>query len=190
MSCCQGAKQAILERFQASITTFCVFLLIQVLANYLSNAAKFTPRGGKVCLRVSATCSVEASSAVTENVVMDVSSLHSQGEVNVTKGVDGGPQPPDALKEFKVPTTVAKVTLSVEDTGIGISEEDQKRLFEPYMQVHATSSQAGGGTGLGLCFSKRSVRDPRRRLQVYVCLCIHSIWWLVESGHMNCVVCG
>ena len=47
------------------------------------------------------------------------------------------------------------VTISVEDSGIGISKEDQARLFEPYMQISAGSLQGGGGTGLGLCFAKR-----------------------------------
>jgi len=55
----------------------------------------------------------------------------------------------------KQPTLVS-VTLSVEDTGIGISKEDQERLFEPYTQIKAGSLQGGGGTGLGLCFSRRS----------------------------------
>ena len=42
--------------------------------------------------------------------------------------------------------------LEVEDTGIGISEEDLKRIASPYVQVDSKSSRHGGtGIGLALC---------------------------------------
>ena len=42
--------------------------------------------------------------------------------------------------------------LEVEDTGIGISEEDIKRITSPYVRVDAKSSRHGGtGIGLALC---------------------------------------
>lgn len=42
------------------------------------------------------------------------------------------------------------IDLQVEDSGIGIAEEDQKRLFRPFAQVNQTPVNAQGGTGLGL----------------------------------------
>ena len=42
------------------------------------------------------------------------------------------------------------VRVTVADTGIGISEEELGRLFEPFGQAHATTAQRYGGTGLGL----------------------------------------
>jgi len=46
---------------------------------------------------------------------------------------------------------------SVEDTGDGISEEEQNDLFTEFTQVDSVSTRKGGGTGLGLAISKQLV---------------------------------
>jgi signal transduction histidine kinase len=45
----------------------------------------------------------------------------------------------------------------VQDSGIGIPLEQQKRVFDPFFQVDNTSTREYGGTGLGLSIVKRLV---------------------------------
>jgi len=48
-----------------------------------------------------------------------------------------------------------QLLLYVRDTGIGIAEEHQHRIFEPFWQVNSRATHKIAGTGLGLTVSRR-----------------------------------
>jgi len=57
-------------------------------------------------------------------------------------------------------------TIAVHDTGPGIAQDDQAKIFEEFKQSDSTQTKAKGGTGLGLAIAKRIVEMHGGRLWV------------------------
>ncbi len=60
----------------------------------------------------------------------------------------------------------ANLTISVQDTGIGITPEQQKNLFESFTQADSSTTRKYGGTGLGLTISKMLAKLMKGELRV------------------------
>ncbi|NLA74095.1 MAG: response regulator, partial [Deltaproteobacteria bacterium] len=60
----------------------------------------------------------------------------------------------------------AELKFSIKDSGIGISKEDIKKLFQSFHQVDASTTRKYGGTGLGLVISKKLVELMNGRIGV------------------------
>ena len=56
------------------------------------------------------------------------------------------------------PDKRAWICFKVIDTGFGISEQDQKKIFEPFVQADASVKHSSGGTGLGTAIARELVR--------------------------------
>lgn len=82
---------------------------------------------------------------VLSNLVSNAVKFTDRGEVNITA----------ALKEASDQSLLLRV--QVKDSGVGISPENQVRLFQPFVQINGSSTRRYGGTGLGLAICAQLV---------------------------------
>ncbi len=65
--------------------------------------------------------------------------------------------PPGGGLMMRIWSSGTEVFVQIEDTGIGIPEEEQSRIFDRFYKVDKSRSRSAGGSGLGLSIVKRII---------------------------------
>ncbi len=79
------------------------------------------------------------------NIVKNAIKFTSEGSITI--GVETEPSPEENIS----------LKFSIRDTGIGIPEDKQNMIFEPFLQINSSAPQNYGGVGLGLAISKQLI---------------------------------
>lgn len=122
--------------------------LRQVVLNLVGNAVKFTERGS-VRLRIASRPDEAEAAGADEEPAGSGGPGGASGRPGMA-GSDG-----ETMESGERKIRKARFTIRVEDTGIGMSEEYRRRLFEPFSQQDDDIMRRYGGTGLGLAIAKR-----------------------------------
>lgn len=67
---------------------------------------------------------------------------------------------------FRCESREGRVAISVEDQGIGMSQEEIRNIFEPFYMVDQSRSRKSGGAGLGLALCQEIARAHEANIQV------------------------
>ncbi len=74
---------------------------------------------------------------------------------------------PGGQVDVRVTNTAEYAVLTVSDTGIGIPQEEQERVFERFYRVDKSHSKSMGGTGLGLSIVKHSAKLHNAEIKLH-----------------------
>ena len=69
------------------------------------------------------------------------------------------------------------INISIEDTGIGLSLKDQKKLFTAFSQADTTTTRKFGGAGIGLVISKKVAEQMQGSIGLHSKLALGSTFW-------------
>ncbi|MDV3352457.1 two-component sensor histidine kinase [Leptolyngbyaceae cyanobacterium CCMR0082] len=73
----------------------------------------------------------------------------------------------DAPDDDSAPVPAPRVSVTIQDTGIGIDPKDQQKLFHPFVMVDGSHTRSYEGTGLGLAISKNFMKLMGGSISLY-----------------------
>jgi len=106
--------------------------LQQVLTNLVENAIKYSPDGGTIELLASASETTSLDTAKNENAVAPTRDARGTGTTQI-------------------------LSIIIRDQGIGISQQQQTLLFQPFRRLEHPATEQVPGTGLGLYIARKLV---------------------------------
>lgn len=109
------------------------------------------------------------------NLIGNAVKFTEQGEVVVTVSMEGDPSGTTAASAS---SSYRTLRFEVSDTGVGITPEQQAKLFQPFTQADGSSTRKYGGTGLGLAICKQLVEMMGGRIGVDSKVGEGSVFWL------------
>jgi diguanylate cyclase (GGDEF)-like protein len=95
-----------------------------------------------------------------ESLLLDAGKLHQMLVNVVGNAIKFTPEQGEVcihLVIVKVKPDEYRVVIEVRDTGHGIAEKDQERIFEPFVQAKGDLDRTFGGTGLGLALTRKQI---------------------------------
>jgi CheY-like chemotaxis protein len=85
---------------------------------------------------------------------------------NAAKFTEDGIITLEVKREFSKHGNEDRLHFGVSDNGIGMTPEQQQKLFQPFTQVDASTTRRFGGTGLGLAITKQFIEMMNGKIRV------------------------